>query len=136
MTDLSPGIYERLITNELQIRLAQLDPALVDRDPLDPADAYEVLARHLEMLTRRALRSIAGDDAEALADQVALANRIADAIVALAPGTAGVNDLVSETSDMLQAIVAPSGTPGPVQFPERPEVPLSVSALLVNGRDQ
>lgn len=136
MADLTPGIYERLVTNQLQLRLAELDAAFVDRGPLDPADADEILARHVAALTRRALRSVPGDDAAALARQVALANQIAEAIITLAPDVATEDDLVAETRDLLQAIAAPADVPGPVRFPVRPEVPLSMSALLVNGRDQ
>jgi hypothetical protein len=136
MADLTPGIYEQLVTKELQLRLAALDNALVDRDSLDLADAHEVLTRHLADLARRALRSVPGDDAAALAGQVALANEIAQAIIAIAPDVAGDTELVAETRDVLQAIAAPPEVPGPVRFPTRPEVPLTISALLVNGRDQ
>src|SRR2546430_1114847 len=85
MQDMAAGIYERLITEELQRCLRDLDPALVHRAPLDSGDAYDVLARHLGQLARRALRSVSGDGAPALVRQVELANQIADAIVALAP---------------------------------------------------
>src|SRR5436309_88083 len=83
--DLPPGIYEQIVTDELQRRLRVLDPALVDRGPLDPGDAHEVLARHLAELARRALRSVTGADAAALVRQVDLANQIAEAIATLAP---------------------------------------------------
>ncbi len=136
MADLTPGIYERLVTNDLQLRLTELDATLVDRDPLDPGDAYEILARHLTALACRALRSVPGDDAAAVARQVVIANQIAEAIIALAPEIGSDSDLVGETRDVLQAISAPTDMPGPVQFPVRPKVPLSISALLVNGRDQ
>jgi hypothetical protein len=136
MADLTPGIYEQLITNELHLRLAALDKALVDRGSLDLVDTHEVLTRHLAGLARRALRSVPGDDAAALARQVALANEIAHAIIAIAPDVAGDTELVAETRDVLRAIAAPPEVPGPVRFPTRPEVPLAISALLVNGRDQ
>ncbi len=136
MAELTPGIYERLVTSQLQLRLAELDASLVERGPLDPADAHEILARHVAALTRRALRSVPGDDAAALAGQVALANQIAEAIISLAPDVATEDDLVAETRDLLQAIATPRDVPAPVRFPTRPEVPLSISALLVNGRDQ
>jgi superfamily II DNA or RNA helicase len=136
MAELTPGIYERLVTNELHLRLGELDASFVDRGTLDPADANDILAHHLGTLTRRALRSVPGSDAAALARQVDLANQIAKAIIAIAPDVASDSDLVAETRDLLQAIAAPPGVPGPVQFPARPEVPLSTSAILVNGRDQ
>jgi len=74
--------------------------------------------------------------AAALVRQVELANQIAAAIARLAPDVTGVGDLVAESRDLLQAIAAPADVPGPVRFPARPEVPLSTSALLVNGREQ
>ncbi len=136
MADLTPGIYESLVTKQLELRLAELNDELIDRSPLDAGDAHEILARHLTTLARRALRSIPGDGAEALAQQVDLTNRIAEVIIALAPNMAGAQDLVAGSRDLLRAIASPVGVPAPVQFPARPEIPLSVSALLVNGRDQ
>ena len=133
---LSTGIYERLVTNELQLRIAELDGALVDRTVLDPVDAHEILTRHLATLTRRAIASVSGDDAATLARKVTLANQIAQAIIGLAPDVASDGELISETRDLLQAIADPAEVPGLVRFPVRPEVPLSISALLVNGRDQ
>lgn len=136
MPDLPPGLYEELVTDALDRRLRLVDPALVDRGPLDPGDAHEMLARHLGELARRALRAVGGDEAVALARQVDLANRIAQAIVQMAPEAIGNDELIAESRDILQAIVEAAGVPGLVQFPIRPEVPLSTSALLVNGRDQ
>jgi superfamily II DNA or RNA helicase/HKD family nuclease len=95
-----------------------------------------VLARHLEALARRALRSVEGNDDQALRRQVELANAIAQAILDQVPNVIGQEDLVSTSHDLLHAIVERSGLPGPVRFPARPEIPLSSSALLVNGRDQ
>lgn len=136
MADLPPGVYEQLVTNELHRLLRLLDPIVVDRGPLDPGDAYEVLGRHVGELARRALRSVGGDDADALVRQVDLANRIAQAIAEITPEMTSKGDLVAESRDLLQAIGVPRDVPGPVRFPARPEVPLSTSALLVNGRDQ
>lgn len=101
MADLTPGVYEQLVTKQLQLRLAAIDDALVDRGELDPADAHQILASHLGDLARRAPRSVPGDDA----------------------------DLVAETQDLLRAIAAAPEVPGPVRFPTRPGTPLSVSAL-------
>src|SRR5579862_3377356 len=104
MPDLTPGIYEQLVTNELQRRLESVDPSLVDRGPLDVGDAHEILARHLAILARRALLSVPGADSEALARQVVLANQIAEAILAVTPGSGDDGDLIAQTKDLLQAI--------------------------------
>jgi superfamily II DNA or RNA helicase len=130
------GIYEQLVTAGLSRDLRALDPTLVARAPLDPTDAHVVLARHLGLLVSRALRSVGGEGDVALARQVERANQIAAAIAELAPGLGADDDLIDESKDLLHAVAAAEGVPGPVRFPARPEVPLSASALLVNGRDQ
>ncbi len=139
MGELRPGVYEQLITAGLDRQLRAIADELVFRDRLDPADADVTLARHLEVLTRRALRSIpknASDDDRDLIDrQVALANQIAAAIFEAAPHVAVDADLVAEGA-LLAEISSPTGTPHTPTQVERPEVPLSASALLVNGRDQ
>jgi hypothetical protein len=136
MTDLPLGIYEQLVTSDLDHRLRRVDPALVDRDVLDPADGHEVLARHIARLVRRVLRATGGDGPDALARQVDLTNRITSAIAELAPESVGRDDLVADARDLLLALAALGPTPAPVRFPPRPEVPLTASALLVNGPGQ
>jgi superfamily II DNA or RNA helicase len=136
MPDLPAGIYEQLVSIGLDRDLASIDPDLIHRGPLDPIDAHEVLSRHLTGLTLRALKAAGGDDSAALIRQVELANRIAEAIRAVAPNTSGEEDLVAESRDLLYALLPERNGPGPVHFPARPEVPLAASALLVNGRDQ
>lgn len=139
MTGLEPGVYERLVTTGLDEQLRALAPELVDREDLDPADADVVLARHLALLARRALRSLpertSRDDRDLLARQVAMANQIAAAILVVAPDVGTDDDLVA-AGEQLREILERTGAPGPAVPKERPEVPLSASALLVNGRDQ
>ena len=43
---------------------------------------------------------------------------------------------MADVAQHLLAVAPPPSTPAPVAFPARPEVPLSTSALLVNGRGQ
>jgi len=132
---MKPGVYEQLVTEELARLLGEFDASLVSREPLDIADAHEVLARHLGLLAKYAIRSVPAGSAMALLEQVLLANRIAQAIATLSPGPEAA-DLIPESADILHAIAARDRTPGPVRFPDRPEIPLSASALLVNGREQ
>lgn len=139
MADLDAGVYERLITAGLEDRLRVLAADLVDRDRLDPADADVVLARHLGVLARRALRSLPerskDEDRDLIDRQVAMANLIAATIFEAAPDVASDLDLVA-AGELLREILAKTGAPGPPAPMDRPEVPLSASALLVNGRDQ
>jgi superfamily II DNA or RNA helicase len=136
MGDVPPGLYEHLVTDRLAADLAATTPDLIQLGALDPADAHETLTRHIAELAGRALRVAGGGEATAISRQVELANRIVAAIGDLAPEMADKDDAVVEPARTLLAIALPSGVPGPVSFPERPAVPLSTSALLVNGRGQ
>lgn len=136
MGDVPAGLYERLITDRFGKYLTSTDQDLIQLGTLDPADAHEALARHIAGLTRRALRAVGGGDAAAVSRQVGLANRIVAAIGDLAPDAADSYDVVTDPARQLLAVAAPNPVPGPVSFPERPAVPLSTSALLVNGRGQ
>lgn len=117
---IKPGIYEQLVTEELGRLLRGLDADLVSREPLDPADAHEVLSRHLATLVTRALRSVPAGSDKPLLEQVRLANRIVEAIAGSAHD-GHPNDLVAESADVLHAIAARTDTPVPVHFPGRPE---------------
>lgn len=137
MAELPPGLYERLVTRGLERRLSLISGERVDREGLDPADAHEVLARHLSVLVSRALRSAGGTDVTSIERQVRLANEIARAVEALTPAVSDEDDLVASTNDVLLALATPETLPaGASRFPDRPEVPLGSSALLVNARDQ
>ncbi|MGK5443242.1 DUF3427 domain-containing protein [Micromonospora sp. URMC 105] len=135
MTDLEQGIYEHLITRELAERLRNVDPALIQQAKLDPADAHDVLARHIAALARRALLAVGGGD-DKLARQVELANRIAEGIARGEPRAIGAHDQVTDAQRLLHAIAAPPTPPAAPTFPVRPTTPLSAGALLVNGRHQ
>ncbi|MEV4756451.1 DUF3427 domain-containing protein [Micromonospora sp. NPDC049559] len=135
MTDLERGLYEHLITEELADRLRNVEPARIQRADLDPADAPDILARHLAALARRALQAVPGGD-DRLYRQVELANQIAASIAAGSPHAATVRDQVSDAEQMLHAIAAPAVPPARPTFPQRPTTPLATGALLVNGRHQ
>lgn len=131
---MKPGLYERLITEELGRLLGRLDPQLVLSGALDPADSHEVLARHLADLLRDALRGISDGSTESLLLQARFANRVTEAVAELSShANTGV---IQEPPTVLHAITTETATPAPITFPPRPEIPLSASALLVNGRDQ
>ncbi|MFD6771246.1 DUF3427 domain-containing protein, partial [Micromonospora chalcea] len=135
MGDLEQGIYEHLITEKLATQLRHIDNALVRDEKLDPADAHELLARHIAGLARRALLGVGGGDNK-LARQVDLANRIAAHIAQVEPRAVTAEDQVADAQRLLHAIAAPPTPPAAPVFPTRPFTPLSTGALLVNGRHQ
>ncbi|MFC6015214.1 DUF3427 domain-containing protein [Plantactinospora solaniradicis] len=137
MTELAHGIYEDLITNKIAGQLKHLNPELVERVSLDPADAHTLLTRHIAGLADLALRSVGGSNNERLAGQIDMANRIAESIASIEPRAASPDDQVTEThKHVLAAIAHPPTPPAKPHFPSRPTTPLSTGALLVNGRHQ
>jgi superfamily II DNA or RNA helicase len=128
--DLTPGLYESVVTDALQEALAGRDDALMRS--LEPADADAVLTQHVSALVRRAIVQAGegkGADAEKLARQVDVAN----AILRVLHDHAAIDDgdMVSGVAEELLAI----SEPGPAhRVPERPFAPLRSSALLVNGK--
>jgi len=134
---LEPGVYEALVTDELAGSMSRTPAELVQFGALDPADSHLLLTRHLARLISRSLQSVPGSDESKVAAQVELTNRIAAAVGELsAPNTVLTGDRVADAARQLLAVALPSPTPALVAFPARPEVPLSTSALLVNGRNQ
>jgi superfamily II DNA or RNA helicase len=135
-SELRPGLYEDLTTERLEQALAGIDGDLVQRRRLDAADADEVIARYLADLVRRALTAHKGDDRESVARQVAVANRLIGTLRELVPDAFAGLEEVSSSHDLLLALLVRPSTPTPPRSLDRPEIPLSASALLVNGRDQ
>lgn len=133
MDEPRPGIYEELVTDRLEALLTGIAPERLKHRALDPGDAHEALTRHLTGLARRALRAAGGTDAGAVTRQIDLANRIAAAIEREAPGDESLT--ISTTGELheILPVARPPATPAPLP---RPAVPLSQSALLVNGRSQ
>jgi len=126
--ELVPGTYEHLVTERLGRELTAVRPDLVELRRLDRADADVVLSRHIAVLARRALRQV-GTGEDGLERQLALANSIATAIAEA--------DLARTAGDLLLGITTttPIGT-APTAYRERPQTPLTMSALLVNGHGQ
>jgi hypothetical protein len=137
VSDLRPGIYEHLVTHELGAQLRAVpDSGLINRRSLDIADSHETLARHLGALTRRALRAVRGEnDPARLAKQIEIVNRVSEFISDLVPEAAGAEELL-EAAEELLGLAEGRDMAGQVRFPPRPAIPLTGSALLVNGRGQ
>ncbi|MEB3962569.1 DUF3427 domain-containing protein [Streptomyces kunmingensis] len=126
------------MTNELDRSTVEAaTEGRVQREPLDPEDAPEILGRYVGELVRRTLRAHAkqrGPDgaAQRLADQVEAVNRIVEELGRLLPEQAGDEAAVAQTKDLLLAVADRAPLPGEKAFPERPHVPLATSALFAN----
>jgi HKD family nuclease len=123
------GLYENLLTAQLRKRLSTVDDHLLTTEPVDPAEAADVLAGHVGDLARRALRAVeGGEPAAKMRRQVELVNRLAAVM--------DLDDAVLDPAELLLAVTTDAATPGRPTPPPRPLTPLSTSALLVNGHGQ
>ncbi len=122
-----PGPRDHLITRALERALGSLDQGLIERRPLDAAEAPDRLARHLAAALRSELHGLssAGDQAE-------LINRAVEELLSTDNDEAAVA-LPPRILDGIRAI-SPLGQP--VDLPPAPAVPFSQSDLLVNGEGQ
>ena len=103
----------------------------VDVHPADATSRPEFLARHVYELLRRALEAIQGDDDAQTASQVALANRLVEALFEHGAMT---DDRVAEAARLLIEAVD-RGELGDLPPPlPRPTLSLRRTGLLVNGR--
>ena len=119
------GLYESLITQELEARLAAGGLHLANRGQVDEADEPEVLARHIRDAALRALRGERNRDA-----RLSIVNRLVDHLGAL--------DLtLTDTPSQLLSISKPNA-PGntPRDWTSRPATPLSDAALLTNAQGE
>lgn len=119
------GIYESLITRELESRLSSEPDRVVSRGDIDDADLPEVLARHIRTAALRALR-----DAKSHETRLDLVNRILT--------TLDAGDLSLSTEPRHLLAVADATVPGvPARdFRDRPSTPLSDAALLTNAKGE
>ena len=136
-TNLPTGLYERLVTNVLNASLTHTEPGLVIREGLDPVDADVLLVRHVAASLRRALRSAPGEPHDRLRAQIILCNQLLSQMAhALPKAVDEPGDQVAASHDRLLALLEPAEPPARPRRPARPEIPLSVAALLVNGKGQ
>lgn len=121
---LSEGVYEALLTRELQGALSRETTLLPDLRGVDPEDQVHVLTRHLAAATMKKLQAVR-DPARRLELANAFLSHIADD-----------SQLVIDPVEQLQAL-RPPAQPGTVlRYGERPRTPLNDAALLTNAHGE
>ena len=129
--ELLPGLYELLVTREVQDRLAA--------DGVMPPDEVgirspEVLGRYVGKAVEHVLRA---DSKASSEDQAALVNRVMAVLRETAPAAfaPGAGDVVAPVRELIEVSgdVLPTGEY--VRL-ERPALPLSDAGLFVNGRGE
>jgi superfamily II DNA or RNA helicase/HKD family nuclease len=115
------GLHEQLLTIALKQGLANLaDPRLYSLAPVDPEDSHSALAQFIEHAIANCLSTFRG--AEVTDQQVRLANRLIEVLAA---------DGLSLATP-LQRLLAVHSVPEEIL--DRPDTPLSRSALLTGTR--
>jgi superfamily II DNA or RNA helicase/HKD family nuclease len=135
---LVPGVYDSVVSEALAALLAALPAELRSFDePLDPDVAPQALARLVHDRLLHTLKATTEtDDSPRLARQIALTNALLEQMEALSSrkGITAHGDHVHATARRLFAVVPVTADLGDTAPPLRPEIPLSTSELLVNGR--
>jgi superfamily II DNA or RNA helicase/HKD family nuclease len=135
VSELIPGLYEQLLTVELQRLVAELAAGQTDVGSPDAADAHVAVSEHLRRLVARALHAVPED--ERLTRQAEICNallewlRDAQRSAAVEPGEALVVPLtvLREVRALTRGAALAGATP-------RPLVPLSAADLMVNARGE
>ena len=129
MPKLAPGLYDRLVTEELAEWLA--DPALISEiSDLDPDVADEALARHVFDLMRTVLAGQTGAGADKLRKQVEVANGVLAYLRGVGKSVDNGDDV--QARRLLQVAESARRSLGADTIP-RPTLPLRRSDLFVNG---
>ena len=129
MTELGPGIYERLITDGLRAQLADLGKHMpfIER-PLSSADASDRIAWHVSRQVERALLDVNDEQRVQVGLRVAraLLDRLGDLV------QVDWEVLPAEPASVLHAVLRrnPDGTPAPIAGPL---IPLLDTTLLTNA---
>ena len=131
---LPAGLYEQLVTLALAPRIDALGARAVV-EPVDSTEAHLEIARHVSRLLVRALRDLPGEDRELA--QARVANAILGQLRSeSARSFDGTGDDLASPPEVLREILGAPNPDGVHPSRERPTIPLSASALLVNARGE
>ncbi|MEU8691823.1 DUF3427 domain-containing protein [Streptomyces sp. NPDC048665] len=125
-----PGVYEKLVTQELRDRIVELEAAgwkAVDTE-VSTESAPHVLARHIGEAVARRLAQLPRDK------QVAAANQIMQSLVASAPDP-HEGEIEAIIADGPRQLLALAEQEAPGVYAIRPLTPLSETALITNAPD-
>lgn len=129
---MKPGLYEQLVTGSTADDLQHLEPTLHSvLQQVPPTEAPTTLTRHLLRVLERALGALGQEHTPAETVNALLLQLIE----VVQRGAVDSSDLVHGELRELLAIVRKTGLTPP-QAPERPSLPLNVTDLLVNARDE
>ncbi len=125
---LCPGLYDHLVTEELQRLLAEIsDPGLFVTSALDPEDSHAAIAQYVETVLIRLLATVR--DGDGRERQRRLANRLLGALAEEVGTDPTAPVLLAEPLRRLLALRDSASS-----HADRPDTPLARSALLTGTR--
>ncbi|HMO00138.1 MAG TPA: DUF3427 domain-containing protein [Miltoncostaeaceae bacterium] len=132
--DLPIGLYEEPVTRALAARLEQIgDAALVSS--FGDEEGHPLLARHVARLLARALRDVPREERDET--QAAMVNALLRVLrETSARSFDGDGDELDLPPRRLDEVLGPSDPLGHRPRRDRPTIPLTASALLVNARGE
>jgi superfamily II DNA or RNA helicase/HKD family nuclease len=123
------GIYESLLTDQLNQQLEQQDDLQAEFGTVDDAEQALTIARHLAPIIERAMRGAGSAE-----ERVELVRRIIEVL----PGTQAVGEALHQVEPgkvtRLDEVVSTGGLGG-ARLP-RPATPFSDAALMTNARNE
>jgi len=131
MSGLRRGLYEQLITLELEARLRELcDDREALTSGLDPAEAGDRVALHLGRILKRVIEAL--PEKARVTEGMALARELLALIQASSPRLDVLPETPSAQGRLLQAVLArlPDGRPATIA---QPLIPLLDTTLLTNA---
>jgi superfamily II DNA or RNA helicase len=129
LDDFEPGLYEALVTEALRSRIEDARAAgwLVEWKEIDDQTLAAMLARHIHDESLERLEAISSATSSRKGEQIALANRVLEI---LAEHADDGGRLVDPAAHVLLEVDPPETGASARQ---RPGIPLTLSALLVNA---
>lgn len=129
---LKTGLYDQPVTVEIDDELRDIHSQLVRVEDADASASALAFSRVLQARLVRVLESL---PAESRVDaQVSLVNELLVKLTEASPGVVVAGDHLASPGRVLRAVLEPVAPPQKPHVPRYPGVPLSQSALLVNGR--
>lgn len=141
---LKQGIYEQLITQELNQKLKTLniDQYLIEKESLDVEEAKTILSSYISAVIKKALRFIREnnkkDDKEALLSQIKACNEIIQSLSKLADESSLQSSKIAEEGEILTALYSKINNIKAAREEKsiRPVTPLSQSSLFTGASQE
>lgn len=135
MPRLPPGLYDKLVDRAVEAALGDIESGLSQVSQLAQNEAHDHLVVAVAARLRAALCAVRGENvSDKLEGQVALANRVLDVLSAVPSSGTDANDAIPTPPLRLSAVLEPAESPREPRSPQRPNIPLRCSDLLINGK--